>query len=65
MGWCPHRGGKPSPYREPYTLVSADGKRFALAFDCKQCVMMVKEKGEQTLTIVPPSTSIKIKPQHR
>ncbi|MBR3858814.1 MAG: U32 family peptidase [Bacteroidaceae bacterium] len=44
MGWCPHRGGKPSPYREPYTLVSADGKRFALTFDCKQCVMMVKEK---------------------
>ena len=44
MGWCPHRGGKPSPYREPYSLVSADGKRFALAFDCKQCVMMVKEK---------------------
>ena len=44
MGWCPHRGGKPSPYREPYSLVSADGKRFALSFDCKQCVMMVKEK---------------------
>ena len=44
MGWCPHRGGKPSPYREPYTLVSADGKRFSLTFDCKQCVMMVKEK---------------------
>ncbi|MBR6561198.1 MAG: U32 family peptidase, partial [Alistipes sp.] len=44
MGWCMHRGGKPSPYREPYTLVSADGKRFALTFDCKQCMMMVKEK---------------------
>lgn len=44
MGWCPHRGGKPSPYREPYTLVSADGKRFALTFDCKQCLMQVKEK---------------------
>ena len=44
MGWCPHRGGRLSPYREPYTLVSADGKRFALTFDCKQCVMMVKEK---------------------
>ena len=44
MGWCPHRGGKPSPYREPYTLVSADGKRFALTFDCKECVMLVKEK---------------------
>ena len=44
MGWCPHRGGKPSPYREPYTLVSADGKRFTLSFDCKACVMQVREK---------------------
>lgn len=44
MGWCPHHQGKPSPYREPYTLVSADGKRFALTFDCKQCVMTIKEK---------------------
>ena len=44
MGWCPQRGGKPSPYREPYTLVSADGKRFALSFDCKQCTMQVKER---------------------
>ena len=43
MGWCPHRGGKLSPYREPYTLVSADGKRFKLNFDCKQCVMTIKE----------------------
>ena len=45
MGWCPHHQGKPSPYREPYTLVSADGKRFALAFDCKQCVMQVKQES--------------------
>ena len=44
MGWCPQRGGKQSPYREPYTLVSADGKRFALTFDCKHCMMTVKEK---------------------
>lgn len=44
MGWCQIRGGKPSPYREPYTLVSADGKRFTLTFDCKQCVMLVKDK---------------------
>ena len=44
LGWCPHRGGKPSPYREPYTLVSADGKRFVLSFDCKECVMQVREK---------------------
>ena len=42
MGWCPHCGGKPSPYREPYTLVSADGKRITLAFDCKACVMLVR-----------------------
>ena len=41
FGWCPRHGGKPSPYREPYTLVSADGKRFKLEFDCKQCVMKV------------------------
>ena len=44
MGWCPHSGGKSSPYREPYSLVSADGKRFTLSFDCKACVMQVKEK---------------------
>ena len=42
MGWCPRNGGVKSPYREPYTLVSADGRRFALEFDCKQCIMMVK-----------------------
>ena len=43
MGWCPRNGGIKSPYREPYTLVSADGRRFALEFDCTQCIMMVKE----------------------
>jgi putative protease len=42
MGWCPRNGGVKSPYREPYTLVSADGRRFALEFDCKQCIMMIK-----------------------
>ena len=42
MGWCPHRGGKLSPYREPYTLVLADGARFKLEFDCKACIMKVK-----------------------
>ena len=44
MGWCPRNGGVKSPYREPYMLVSADGRRFALEFDCKQCIMMVKEE---------------------
>ena len=41
MGWCPvHQKGK-SPYREPYSLVSADGRRFRLEFDCKECLMRV------------------------
>ncbi len=44
MGWCPRHGGIKSSYREPFALVSADGRRFALEFDCKQCVMLVKEK---------------------
>lgn len=41
MGWCPtHQKGR-SPYREPYFLVSTDGKRFRLSFDCKNCQMKV------------------------
>lgn len=41
MGWCPtHQNGR-SPYREPYYLVSKDGKRFKLLFDCKNCQMKV------------------------
>ena len=41
MGWCPvHQRGK-SPFREPYYLVSSDGKRFRLEFDCKVCQMKV------------------------
>ena len=41
MGWCPvHQWGK-SPFLEPYYLVSSDGKRFRLEFDCKLCQMKV------------------------
>ena len=41
MGWCPtHQKGR-SPYREPYYLVSSDGRRFRLSFDCKCCQMKV------------------------
>ena len=41
MGWCPtHQKGR-SPYREPYYLVSTDGRRFRLSFDCKNCQMKV------------------------
>ncbi len=41
MGWCPVHQKQRSPYREPYFLVSADGKRFRLSFDCKNCEMHV------------------------
>ena len=41
MGWCPtHQKGR-SPYREPYYLVSTDGRRFRLSFDCRNCQMKV------------------------
>lgn len=41
MGWCPVHHKVRSPYREPYFLVSGDGRRFRLQFDCKQCQMKV------------------------
>lgn len=44
MGWCPTHHKARSPYKEPYYLVSADGKRFRLEFDCKQCQMKVYAK---------------------
>ncbi|SHF08609.1 putative protease [Bacteroides faecichinchillae] len=42
MGWCPIHQRERSPYKEPYYLVSNDGKRFCLEFDCKNCQMKVK-----------------------
>ena len=41
MVWCPVHQRERSPYREPYYLVSTDGKRFRLEFDCKNCQMKV------------------------
>lgn len=41
MGWCPIHQRERSPYKEPYYLVSGDGKRFRLEFDCKNCQMKV------------------------
>ena len=41
MGWCPSRQHGKSPYKEPYYLVSTDGRRFELSFDCKNCMMKV------------------------
>lgn len=40
MGWCT-KTGENSPYKEPYYLVSADGRRFRLHFNCKECMMTV------------------------
>ncbi len=40
-GWCPVYQREHSPFREPYFLVSPDGKRFRLDFNCKQCQMEV------------------------
>ena len=48
MGWCPVHHKVRSPFREPYYLVSSDGRRFRLEFDCKQCQMKVlSDNSEQ------------------
>ena len=41
MGWCPVHHRVRSPYRDPFFLVSSDGCRFRLQFDCKACQMRV------------------------
>ena len=41
MGWCPVHHKVRAPYREPYYLVSGDGRKFRLQFDCKNCQMKV------------------------
>lgn len=41
LGGCLKKGGKRLPFREPYYLVSTDGRRFRLEFDCKHCQMIV------------------------
>ena len=40
FGWC-SKSGKPSPYKEPFYIVSGDGRKFRLVFDCKECLMKV------------------------
>ena len=41
MGWCAvHQKGS-APHKEPFYLQTTDGKRFRLAFDCKNCQMKV------------------------
>ena len=40
LGWCTRTGDR-MPYAEPLYLVSGDGRRFRLKFDCKECMMHV------------------------
>ncbi len=47
MGWCPRHGRGKSPFREPYYLVSSDGRRFRLSFDCETCQMKVYADAEE------------------
>ena len=49
MGWCPTYQRVRSPYREPYYLVSNDGKRFRLEFDCKRCQMKVSAENQEII----------------
>lgn len=39
LGYCVKRGGRKPEWREPLTLRLADGRRFRLEFDCRNCQM--------------------------
>ena len=41
LGHCVKHGGTPPRWREPLFLRLADGRRFRLEFDCKECQMNV------------------------
>ncbi|KAA6305984.1 putative protease YdcP, partial [termite gut metagenome] len=41
MGMCPTLQKGISPYKEPFYLITKNGKRFRLSFDCKNCLMQV------------------------
>ena len=41
LGFCERRGGQHPRWHEPLFLVSGDGRRFRLEFDCKNCQMNV------------------------
>ena len=40
MDWCSKDGVK-HQFKEPFYIVSGDGRRFRLAFNCKECMMEV------------------------
>ena len=41
LGMCKKLNKQSSPYTEPFTLHSADGRKFELSFNCKDCEMTV------------------------
>ena len=44
LGYCQKQGGKRPQWHEPLFLRLADGRRFRLEFDCKNCQMNVYER---------------------
>ena len=42
LGECPREGSVVKHGREPYYLLSQDGRRFLLQFNCKDCLMLVR-----------------------
>jgi putative protease len=49
MGLCPKSQNKHADYKLPLFLLSQDGKRFQLKFDCVQCKMYVMSDGKMSL----------------
>ncbi|MBR5729164.1 MAG: U32 family peptidase [Prevotella sp.] len=41
LGYCVRKGGEKPRWQEPLYLVSGDGRRFRLEFDCRKCQMNV------------------------
>lgn len=41
LGYCVARGGKKPEWKEPLHLISSEGNRFRLEFDCRHCQMNV------------------------
>lgn len=41
LGFCVKKGGDKPSWKEPLSLVSDDGRRFRLEFDCRNCQMNV------------------------
>ncbi len=44
LGYCVKNGGRRPQWKEPLHLRLADGRRFALEFDCRNCRMNVYDK---------------------